>query len=570
MSANTSILATNLDFADFSLNSMLLSALHELGYQSPSPIQAEIIPHLLDGKDVIGQAQTGTGKTAAFALPILNNLELSVSNYSLAPKALVLAPTRELAIQVADSFRKYSINMRGLRVATICGGQDYKPQLNQLKNGVDIVVGTPGRIIDHIKRGSLDITEIKNFVLDEADEMLRMGFIEDIDWILEHVPHDKQIALFSATMPKAIQKIALKYLKNPIKVTIAPKKETSKLIQQSYLQVNFPEKIKTLIKILDIHKYDGINGVIIFVRTKMDTITVCEQLIASGHKAVALNGDIEQKQRERTLRDLKEGRIDILIATDVAARGLDVDRITHVINFDMPHDTETYMHRIGRTGRAGKSGYAISFVTRGEKGRLRDIERYTKQDIPKYQMPDIDKINKCRVEIFEAKILKILERSGFNPEVKEELDQIIEILSNLSERENKSGYEIAAAIVTLLHGKSPLLMSKDDLVINNNDDDDRSRRRQRSRDGRSNGSREGSRSRRRDGENRGRGKDRERSRDGDGRGRGNDRDRSRNKKSNGGFKSEGGKSRFNDRTSDNKFSNSTKKNKTKSVKKKSY
>lgn len=461
-------------FEELNINQLIINSLQQLGYVNPTPIQAQIIPHLCDGQDVIGQAQTGTGKTAAFALPILDKLDNDIYTSNGLPQALILAPTRELAIQVADAFRKYAKYMNGVSVTTICGGQEYRPQINELRNGTDIVVGTPGRVIDHIKRGSLDISNIKHFVLDEADEMLRMGFIEDVDWILEHAPENRQIALFSATMPKAIKNIALKYLKNPIKITIEPKKETSKLIEQSYIQVNFPEKMKTLIKILDIHKYDGINGVIVFARTKFDTIKICEELLAHGFRAVALNGDIDQKQRERTISDLKQARIDILIATDVAARGLDVDRITHVINFDMPHDTETYMHRIGRTGRAGKAGHAISFVTKGERGRLRDIERYIKASIDKYQMPSLEAINSNRVGIFEAKVLKLLEKYQNSINTKMEMDEIIKVLVTLSEKTEFNGYEIAAAIVKLLYAKSPLLMTEKDLELASFDDKEKS------------------------------------------------------------------------------------------------
>ena len=467
---------TSLSFEDFNLNPLILNALQQVGYTTPSPIQAEIIPHLMQGKDVIGQAQTGTGKTAAFALPILNSIDVSFYAEDNRPQALVLAPTRELAIQVADSFRKYSAGLKNISVATICGGQEYGPQLRQLKNGVNIVVGTPGRIMDHIERSSLDISNIKTFVLDEADEMLRMGFIEDIDWILEHAPEQKQIALFSATMPKAIRNIAVKYLKNPVKVTIEPQTETSNLISQYYIPVNFPEKTKMLKRILEIYKnssMDNISGVIVFARTKMDTIAICEDLLTSGYKAVALNGDIDQKQRERTIKDLKQGDVDILVATDVAARGLHVDRITHVLNYDMPHDSETYMHRIGRTGRAGKSGTAISFVTKSERHNIRNIENFSKIKITPYQMPSLKDLNEQRVKVFQGKILKILNKSSNTLNHAEELQKIVDILQNISDNSDYTGYQVGAAAVKLLYEKSPLLLTEADLITTNNFVEDR-------------------------------------------------------------------------------------------------
>ena len=456
--------SNSVKFIDLPLNQLLIQALDEIGYDTPTPIQAEIIPTIVEGRDVIGQAQTGTGKTAAFALPILSNIKISNYDSDNVTQALILAPTRELAIQVADSFRKYGSKIKGLVVATICGGQDYKNQLQKLKTGSHIVVGTPGRIMDHMERGTLNISSLTTLVLDEADEMLRMGFIDDINWILERSPAEKQIALFSATMPSAIRNIAIKYLKDPVKVNIEATHESNSLISQYYWSVNYSNKIATLLRILEISKYDGMDAMIVFARTKVETILIGEQLLAHGHRAIVLNGDIDQKIRERSIKELKAGRIDILIATDVAARGLDVDRITHVVNYDMPHDEETYTHRIGRTGRAGRSGVAISFATGGETSKLRYIERFTKTPIEKYKMPTVNEMNKKRVETFKARILNAIKNSQDKINVKENFDAMGKIINQIAEDSDNSVLDVASALAVLLYDNTPLLLTEADAM----------------------------------------------------------------------------------------------------------
>ncbi len=454
----------SIKFIDLPLNQLLIQALDEIGYDAPTPIQAEIIPTIIEGRDVIGQAQTGTGKTAAFALPILSNIKVSDYYSDNVTQALVLAPTRELAIQVADSFRKYGSKIKGLVVATICGGQDYKNQLQKLKTGSHIVVGTPGRIMDHMERGTLNISNLTTLVLDEADEMLRMGFIDDINWILERCPEEKQIALFSATMPSAIRNIAIKYLRDPVKVTIEATQESNSLISQYYWGVNYSNKIQALLRILEISKYDGMDAMIVFARTKVETILIGEQLLAHGHRAIVLNGDVDQKMRERSIKELKAGRVDILIATDVAARGLDVDRITHVVNYDMPHDEETYTHRIGRTGRAGRSGVAITFATGGETSKLRYIERFTKTPIEKYKMPTVYEMNKKRVETFKARVLNAIKSSQDKINTKENFDEMGKIIKQIAESSNNSVLDVASALAVLLYDNAPLLLTEADAM----------------------------------------------------------------------------------------------------------
>ena len=336
-------------FADMALKQPLLKALNDLGYELPTAIQAQTIPLLLEGRDVLGQAQTGTGKTAAFALPILSNLDLKQKD----PQVLVLAPTRELAIQVAEAFKSYAAQIKSFHVLPVYGGQEYGTQLRALQRGVHVIVGTPGRVMDHMRRGSLKLDRLKTLVLDEADEMLRMGFIDDVEWVLEQVPKQRQIALFSATMPPQIRKITQRYLRNPAEITIKVKTTTAETIRQRYWPVTGTHKLDALTRILEAETFDAM---LVFVRTKTSTLEVADKLEARGYRAVALNGDIAQKNRERIITQLKAGKLDILVATDVAARGLDVDRISHVINYDIPHDTEAYVHRIGRTGRAGSAG----------------------------------------------------------------------------------------------------------------------------------------------------------------------------------------------------------------------
>ena len=362
-------------FRDLQLPTTLLETLADVGYESPSPIQAATIPPLLAGRDVLGQAQTGTGKTAAFALPILARLDLSKTK----PQALVLAPTRELAIQVAEAFQRYASKLPGFHVLPIYGGQSYGPQLGGLKRGTHVVVGTPGRVIDHLERGSLDLSQLTTLVLDEADEMLRMGFIDDVEAVLKKTPPTRQIALFSATMPMPIRRIAQTYLRDPIEISIKSKTTTGANIRQRYWWVSGLHKLDALTRILEAETFDAM---LVFTRTKQSTEELAEKLQARGFSAAAINGDIVQAQRERTIQQLRDGKLDILVATDVAARGLDVERISHVLNYDIPHDTEGYVHRIGRTGRAGRSGDAISLVSRDERDRLRAIEKMLGRTIP--------------------------------------------------------------------------------------------------------------------------------------------------------------------------------------------
>ncbi|WP_456236881.1 DEAD/DEAH box helicase, partial [Corynebacterium mendelii] len=389
-------------FEGLGLPDAVLEAVKKVGYEQPSAIQAATIPHLMEGRDVVGLAQTGTGKTAAFALPILAGIDRSVK----APQALILAPTRELALQVADSFQSFADHLGRISVLPIYGGQAYGVQLSGLRRGAQIIVGTPGRVIDHLKKGSLDISGLRFMVLDEADEMLNMGFQEDVERILEDTPEDKQVALFSATMPNGIRRIAQNYLTNPKEITVKSTTRTATNIKQRYLYVAHRNKLDALTRILEVTEIDGM---IVFVRTRHETEEVAEKLRARGFSAAAINGDIAQNQRERTVDSLKDGRLDILVATDVAARGLDVDRISHVFNFDIPNDTESYVHRIGRTGRAGRTGEAILFVTPRERRMLRSIERVTKATLEEMELPTIDEVNESRTEKFKDQITEALE-----------------------------------------------------------------------------------------------------------------------------------------------------------------
>ncbi|MGC9329488.1 MAG: DEAD/DEAH box helicase, partial [Candidatus Hinthialibacter sp.] len=380
----------NSEFSHLNLSEPVLKALDEVGYESPTPIQEEIIPLVLAGRDVMGQAQTGTGKTAAFALPLLTRIDLQKTK----PQVLVLTPTRELAIQVAEAFKRYAMHLDGFHVLPIYGGQDYTIQLRHLKRGVHVVVGTPGRIMDHMHRGTLNLDEIRCLVLDEADEMLRMGFIDDVDWILEQTPSQRQTALFSATIPGSIRKIAQKHLQDPASVTIKVRTSSPETIHQRYWMVSELNKLDALTRILEGESFDGM---IIFVRTKTQTMELAEKLEARGYASAPLNGDIAQKHRERTIQQFKKGHLDILVATDVAARGLDVDRVSHVINYDVPYDAEAYIHRIGRTGRAGRDGKAILFIAPREKRMLRVIEKAAKQSIEKMTPPSAEDINNKRI-----------------------------------------------------------------------------------------------------------------------------------------------------------------------------
>lgn len=439
---------TPTSFSDLGLPDHLIEAVERLGYTVPTPIQQEMIPHVLDGRDVVGQAQTGTGKTAAFALPLIAKLS---STGPRNPQVLVLAPTRELAIQVADAFSDYSKHLKHINVLPIFGGQDYSIQLRQLQKGCQIVVGTPGRVMDHIRRGSLKMDSIHSLVLDEADEMLRMGFLDDVEWILEKLPNRKQTALFSATMPGNIRKIARKYLTDAIEITIKSKAMTATTVQQRCLITSggFAAKVDALAKVLESETFDG---VLIFVRTKLQTVELAEKIGAMGYASTALNGDIQQSQRLRTIEYLKSGKIDILVATDVAARGLDVERISHVINFDIPFDTEAYVHRIGRTGRAGRSGHAILFVNPRERSMLRSIERATKQKIEVMQLPTVAEINVKRVQGFKDQITaKMLEDNTFYAKMLE--DYLQETDADVT--------QVAAALASLVQGKKSLLLEED-------------------------------------------------------------------------------------------------------------
>jgi ATP-dependent RNA helicase DeaD len=431
-------------FADLGLSEAVLKGLADVGYESPSPIQAATIPVLLSGADILGQAQTGTGKTAAFALPILSKLDLGQKE----PQALVLVPTRELAIQVAEAFQKYAAHLRGFHVMPIYGGQSYIPQLHALKRGTHVIVGTPGRVMDHLERGTLSLKGVRFVVLDEADEMLQMGFVDAIDSILSQAPKERQVALFCATMAPQIKRIAQRHLRTPQEITIKSKTTTATDIRQRYWVVSGMHKLDALTRILEVESFDAM---LVFVRTKQSTVELAEKLQARGFAAAALNGDLQQSQRERTVAQLKAGQIDILVATDVAARGLDVERIGHVVNFDVPYDTESYVHRIGRTGRAGRSGEAILFIAPRERNMLHAIERATRQPIDSMNLPTIDDVNAKRVAKFKERIAGAL-----TSEAAATYRAVVE------EFAHESGADItavAAALAQLAQGKTPLLLS---------------------------------------------------------------------------------------------------------------
>jgi len=432
-------------FADLNLGEPLLRALKDLGYEAPSPIQAATIPLLQDNRDVLGQAQTGTGKTAAFALPILSRLNIKQTT----PQALVLAPTRELAIQVAEAFQTYARHIPGFHVLPIYGGQSYGVQLSALRRGVHVVVGTPGRVIDHLEKGSLDLSKIKTLVLDEADEMLRMGFIDDVETILQKTPESRQTALFSATMPAAIKRIATTYLRDPEQITVAAKTGTADNIRQRYWLVSGMHKLDALTRILEAETFDGM---IIFARTKLGTEELATKLQARGFSAAAINGDIQQQQRERTIQQLKDGKIDILVATDVAARGLDVERISHVINYDVPYDPESYTHRIGRTGRAGRSGEAILFISPRERNLLKVIERATRQPVAPLTLPSVQDVNNVRIAKFKQQITETIAEG--------ELDSFQSLIEDYEREHNVPAVEIAAALAKIARGDVPLLLDK--------------------------------------------------------------------------------------------------------------
>ncbi len=433
-----------ISFKDLGLPKNLLAALDDVGYETPSPIQAQTIPHLLKGLDLLGHAPTGTGKTAAFALPLLARLELKNKNV----QVMVLAPTRELAIQVAEAFHRYASHLKGFHVLPIYGGQDYGIQLKQLRRGVHVVVGTPGRIMDHLRRGTLKLDNLQALVLDEADEMLRMGFIDDVEWILEQIPDARQMALFSATMPKEIRKITRRYLVEPQEIAIKSKTATADTIRQRYWLVGGVHKLDALTRILEVEPFDAI---LMFVRTKMATVELAERLEARGFSAAALNGDMQQKHREKMIERLKKGSLDILVATDVAARGLDVDRISHVINYDIPYDTEAYIHRIGRTGRAGRTGDAILFVAPRERKLLNAIEKATRQKIARLELPSTDIINNKRISDFKQRISDT--RSAG------ELEFMQGLLTQYQTENDVPAIEIAAALAKMAIDDKPLLLS---------------------------------------------------------------------------------------------------------------
>jgi len=430
-------------FLDLGLNEAVLQALRDVGYEAPTPIQAETIPVLLAGSDVLGQAQTGTGKTGAFALPVLSKIDVSKAQ----TQALVLVPTRELAIQVAEAFQRYATHMKGFHVLPIYGGQSYTPQLKGLKRGAHVIVGTPGRVMDHMKRGTLPLDALNFLVLDEADEMLQMGFIDAIEWILEQSPPTRQIALFSATIPPAIRRIAQRHQRKPAEITIRSRTSTAPNIRQRYWLVSGMHKLDALTRILEVESFDAM---LVFVRTKLETVELAERLEARGFEAAPLNGDIPQQQRERTIAALKSGKVDIVVATDVAARGLDVERVSHVVNYDVPYDSESYIHRIGRTGRAGRSGDAILFIAPRERNMLRIIERATRQQIAQMNLPSVAAVNEQRVARFKQRIADTLaegETAAFRAIVEE------------FEAENEvPAIEIAAALASLLQGATPLLL----------------------------------------------------------------------------------------------------------------
>jgi ATP-dependent RNA helicase DeaD len=395
-------------FADLQIHPAVMRSIADVGYETPTAIQAATIPPLMAGSDVVGLAQTGTGKTAAFAIPILSKIDVK----STATQALVLAPTRELALQVAEAFSRYGAHLPQIHVLPIYGGSSYGVQLAGLRRGAQVVVGTPGRVIDHLERGTLDLSRLDYLVLDEADEMLAMGFAEDVERILSDTPEYKQVALFSATMPPAIRKLTTKYLHDPVAITAKAKTATAENISQRYIQVAGPRKMEALTRILEVEPFEAM---IVFVRTKQATEEVAEKLRARGFSAAAINGDIPQAQRERTIAALKDGGakgIDILVATDVAARGLDVDRISHVLNYDIPHDTESYVHRIGRTGRAGRSGTAVLFVSPRERHLLKAIEKATRQTLTGAELPTVEDVNAQRVAKFGDSITGALGAPG--------------------------------------------------------------------------------------------------------------------------------------------------------------
>ena len=435
-------------FEELGITGPVLKAIKDLGYETPSPIQAATIPTLLSGRDVVGMAQTGTGKTAAFALPVLERLDVSQKT----PQALVLAPTRELALQVCEAFESYASKMKGVHVLPVYGGQGYGVQLSALRRGVHVIVGTPGRIMDHLAKGTLDLSQLQYLVLDEADEMLKMGFAEDVEQILAQTPEEKQVALFSATMPPQIRRLAQKYLREPEEISIKSKTATGTNITQRYLVVSYAQKVDALTRILEVENFDGM---IVFVRTKNETETLAEKLRARGYSAAAINGDVPQVQRERSVNQLKASKLDILVATDVAARGLDVERISHVINFDIPTDTESYVHRIGRTGRAGRTGDAISFITPRERYLLKSIEKATRQQPTQMQLPTLDDVNTTRLTRFDDAITAALGDAA-------RIEKFRDVIDHYVRNHDVPEADVAAALAVVAQGDTPLLLDPAD------------------------------------------------------------------------------------------------------------
>lgn len=435
-------------FSDLGLNKKVLKAITDLGYENPTPIQVQAIPVVMQGHDMIGQAQTGTGKTAAFALPILSNFKKGKLY------ALVLEPTRELAIQSAESFQNFAKYIDGFHVAPIYGGASYDSQIRTLRHGASVVVATPGRLIDLIEKGKVDLSEVEYMVIDEADEMLRMGFIDDVDWILSHTPDDRKTALFSATMPSAIKNIATNHLKNPVEVKIQSKTTTATTVRQRYWVVSGVHKVDAMSRMLEVEDYDA---VIVFVRTKTDAEDVANKLMARGLACAALHGDIPQRQREKIIERLKKSSLDIIIATDVAARGLDVDRVTHVFNYDIPYDAESYVHRIGRTGRAGRTGEAILFVSPRERRALRQIERITRQKIEPMAMPTVEDVNKSRLNNFKNQILQTIQS--------DDLQIYEDVISSILEDTLIDVETLCAALAKMAQKDGQLLLSKDEIDV---------------------------------------------------------------------------------------------------------
>ena len=452
-------------FDGFGFSEALLKTLADKGYSDPSPIQKAAFPELMLGRDLVGQAQTGTGKTAAFALPLLERLESGQKT----PQVLVLAPTRELAMQVADSFKAYAAGHPHLKVLAVYGGTDFRSQISTLRRGVDVVVGTPGRVMDHMRQGTLDTSGLTSLVLDEADEMLRMGFIDDVEWILEQLPKERQVVLFSATMPPEIRRLSKRYLNDPAEVTIKTKDQDGKLIRQRAITVPMSHKLEALQRVLDAC---GGEGVIIFARTKVITLTVAETLEAAGHQVAVLNGDVPQNQRERTVERLRSGSVDVLVATDVAARGLDVERIGLVINYDMPFDSEAYVHRIGRTGRAGRTGEAVLFMTPRERRFIRNLERATGQPIELMEVPGNTAINQGRLDRLRKRLSEAANEDAANPE---ESALLQELLQRVSTELELTPEQIALAALNLAIGPNGLLRKGDDDWIQNTQRMDRDR-----------------------------------------------------------------------------------------------